>query len=83
MGQNSIWPKRRREVKTQTALEKRISKIATPDIFPFLENSLYVIGRKFSDWTRHHAVISLEDALIEINAMQGLATELIRRETNE
>jgi hypothetical protein len=70
---------KKKEVREQTKLEKRVSRIATPDLSAWAEQSLFAIGRSLSTWQRGGADYSLEEATTGAEALHVVLKELQRR----
>ena len=86
MGLRSIWTTKSRKVEepiTKTALQKRIEKIPTNELFGWVDNSQHKMNRDFKEWHNSTQTEYLEDALLEIQAIEALIKELIDRDKNE
>jgi hypothetical protein len=63
----------------QTALERRVSQIATYDLAQWADNALFGIGRNLSSWQRSHSPIDLQEAGDAVDALQAVIAEMKKR----
>lgn len=66
----------------QTKIQKRISKIPTPELITWAENALFVIGKEITHWARNHDDALLEEASLGAEALYEITLELKRRSGN-
>lgn len=69
-------PKQAREL---TATERRVAKVATPDLAAWAHQALYAVGRTLSDWERTHDDALLAEAEQGAEALQVVLRELRAR----
>jgi hypothetical protein len=79
----TIFQKKTDGYQPQTKIQKRISKIATPDLILWAENSLFVIGKELTHWGRNHDKALLEEASLGAEALYEITLELKRRSSND
>lgn len=77
-----IFQKKRDGYQPQTKLQKRISKISTPELVTWAENSLFVIGKELTHWMRNKDEALLEEASLGAEALYEITLELKRRSSN-
>jgi len=78
----TIFQKKTDGYQPQTKIQKRISKIATPDLIMWAENALYVIGKELTQWSRNREDSLLEEASLGAEALYEITLELKRRSSN-
>ena len=86
MGLRSIWTTRDAksvETVSKSTLEKRVEKIPTHELFGWIDNSQHKMNRDFKEWHSSTQTEYLEDALLEIQAIEALIKELIARDKDE
>lgn len=64
-----------------TKVEKRVSRIATPDLSAWAEQSLFAIGRSLAAWQRGGSDDVLAEAAEGAEALHAVLKELLRRTT--
>ena len=75
-----ILRKKRDGHQPQTRMEKRVSKISTPDLILWMEHSMYTIGKSLTSWQKTNDKTQLDDVLLGAEAFYTIAKELKRRE---
>jgi hypothetical protein len=63
----------------QTKIQKRVSRISTPDLVTWSENALFVVGRELTGYLRTHDKALLEEANMGAEALHAITQELIKR----
>jgi hypothetical protein len=64
----------------QTRIEKRVSKISTPDLIQWMEHSMYTIGKSITEWQRNNNSQMLDEIVLGAEAFYAIAKELKRRD---
>lgn len=85
MGLRSIWNTRGQieDPVEKSAIDKRVEKIPTHELFQWVENSQAMMARDFREWQNSTQIAYLEDALLEIRAIESLIKALISRDKDE
>jgi hypothetical protein len=65
--------------KELTALEKRISKLATGDLLKWADQALFGIGRSIADYERYKSIESLKEAEMGAEALHKVLETVITR----
>ncbi len=63
-------------------LQQRVSKIGTSELIMWAENSLFVIGKNLTHWSKERSPELLEEAHMGAEALLAITTELKNREQN-
>lgn len=63
-------------------LEQRVSKIGTSELVLWAENSLFVIGKNLTHWSREKSPELLEEAHMGAEALIAITNELKKRDQN-
>jgi hypothetical protein len=63
----------------QTKIQKRISKLPTPELVSWAENALYIIGKEITGWQRSSNKELLMDSELGAEALLEIIKELKRR----
>jgi hypothetical protein len=67
----------------QTKIQKRVSKISTPDLIAWSENALFVIGKELTAYQRSFNKDLLEEADMGAEALYAITQELKKRSKND
>jgi hypothetical protein len=63
----------------QTKIQKRVSKLPTPELISWAENALFVIGKEVTTWMRTNEKHLLNDAEMGAEVLNEIIKELKRR----
>jgi len=74
-----ILRKKRDGNQPQTKIQKRISKLPTPELITWAENALFVIGKEVTTWMRTNEKALLNDAEMGAEVLHEIIKELKRR----
>jgi hypothetical protein len=74
-----ILRKKRDGYQPQTKIQKRISKLPTPELVSWAENSLFVIGKEVTGWLRTNEKTLLNEAEMGAEVLYEIIKELKRR----
>jgi hypothetical protein len=74
-----ILRKKRDGYQPQTKIQKRISKLPTPELVSWAENSLFVIGKEVTGWLRTNEKTLLNEAEMGAEVLYEIIKELTRR----
>ena len=74
-----ILQKKRDGHQPPNRIQKRVSKIATPDLIQWMEHSTITIGRCISEWQRSQSSEMLDEVLLAAEVFHEIAKELKRR----
>ena len=77
-----IFQKNEAGPQPQSKLEKRVASISTTDLISWSENSLFVIGKNLTHWSRSKDADLLEEAHMGAEALLAITAELKKRESN-
>lgn len=77
--ESMMWKKKQQPETPKTDLEKRIDKIATPDLMSWADQALFGVGRSLSDWERYKNEDSLEEAYMGAEALAKVLAAIIQR----
>lgn len=67
------------EERSQTPIERRASRIATPDLYGWTEQALTALGRSLRDYQRSGTEDALAEAELGAEALLAVIRELKRR----
>lgn len=67
------------EERAQTPVERRVARIATPDLQAWAEQALSALGRSLRDFQRSQADADLREAEMGAEALLAVVRELRRR----
>ena len=85
MGLRSIWStkgSRNTTVIEKSDIDKKVEKIPTYELWSWVENSQAMMARDFREWRNSTQAAYLEDALLEIQAIESLIKAIIARDKN-
>lgn len=67
----------------QTKIQKRVSKISTPDLIAWSENALFVIGKELTAYQRSSNKDLLAEADMGAEALYAITQELKKRSKDD
>ena len=76
----TIFKKTTAGSQSQTKIQKRVERIATPDLITWSENALFVIGKELTAWARDHNSDHLYEADLGAEALYAITQELKKRD---
>jgi hypothetical protein len=71
--------RKKQDGQPQSRVEKRVSKISTPDLILWMEQSMYILGKNLTNWQRQHSEADLDELLMGAEAFYAIAKELKKR----
>ena len=74
-----ILRKKKAGLQPQTRIEKRVSKISTPDLIQWMEHSMYTIGKCITAWQKSPTEEMLDEVVLGAEAFYAIAKELRKR----
>lgn len=75
--------RKNKEQVEKDAIDKRIDKLATPDLISWADQALFGIGRTMSDWERYKTIDSLKEAALGAEALLKVLNTIVIRTENE
>lgn len=69
----------RKAPREKTRIERRVEKIATPDLMLWSEQSIYELGRQMSAWQRTREPVYLQEAELAAEALLAVVREIRAR----
>lgn len=77
------WFRRSAEaIPPPSRLQKRVARIATVELIPWAEQTMYVLGRTLRDYDRTGEAPALDQAVEAAEALQAVVRELQRRQSS-
>jgi hypothetical protein len=71
--------RKKQDGQPQTRIEKRVSKISTPDLILWMEQSMYTIGKLITEWQKSHNKDLLDEVVLGTEVFNAIAKELKKR----
>jgi hypothetical protein len=71
--------RKKQDGQPQTRIEKRVSKISTPDLILWMEQSMYTIGKLITEWQKSHNNDLLDEVVMGTEVFNAIAKELKKR----